>query len=339
MSVYHDWKRLLSCNGLIYIAEGTRKTGKSFPMRTRAILRHLRSGRAMFWARRTDTEIDQFVSSFPNGSWKKVCDFCGIDIKQLRVRNGMLQFQRFDGGEWTKVMRFGAVSRWNAFRDTDDIVEDLLYLDEAFATVSKTRSYPGNEVNDALDLFRTLRHEDDSKMRLLVAGNPDRACNLWLDYFGIKRPKIRDGIVSLTPTVNGGEYGKIWYEYIPPRGLDALDNILDGTEQGAFLRGQPKGTDPRLIAAIPPGARWYCNFDFGTFLSVWMSGDYMIFSRSYAAGNVFRNRPDGRPNTILFTAEHRKRLTRLRSAWVRGLVRFASDEAMEASADVIAKVI
>lgn len=339
MSVYHDWKRLLSCNGLIYIAEGTRQVGKSFPMRARAILRHIRTGEAVFWSRRTETEVDQFVSTFPGPKWERLCRYCGIELKQLRMKNGTLQFQREENGSWAKVMRFGSISRWNSFRDTDDPKETLLYLDEAFATVAKTRAYGGNEVNDALDLFRTLRHEDDSRMRMLVAGNPDRACNLWLDYFGIRRPKIRSGIVALTPTVNGGEFGKIWYEYIPPHGTDALDRLLTGTEQGAFLQGQAKGTDPRLIASIPPGSQWYCNFDFGGFLSVWRSGDYMIFSRSYAPGPVFRNRPDGGKDTLLFTADVRKRLVLLRNAWAQGRVRFASDEAMESAADVVAKII
>ena len=168
---------------------------------------------------------------------------------------------------------------------------------------------------------------------------PERATNVWLDYFGIKKPKIQNGIVALTPTVNGGRFGRIWYERIAPVQENALDNLLSGTAAGDFLAGRSKGTNPNLILAVPPGAKWYINLNFGRFLSVWVSGDYMIFSRSKVPGAVIRPAPDGGQDTIIWTPKLRERLGLLRNAWIRGRVRFSSEEAGEIAMEVIPKLI
>ena len=340
---FHTWSRLLSCHGLIYIGEGTRSTGKSFPARQVIIRRFMRRGEKAVWLRRTGVEIDDFISTFPNEKWAEVIRSTGYDISQFRMRTRkkrtFLQFRYSSKHDWADVMRFGALSDWKGFRDTDDPKEWLLYLDEAFATVEQTRLYNGNEVEDGLDIFRSLRHDATSKIRFLIAGNPERATNVWLDYFGIKKPKIQSGIVALTPTVNGGRFGRIWYERIAPVQENALDNLLCGTAAGDFLAGRGRGADPNLILAVPPGAKWYINLNFGRFLSVWVSGDYMIFSRSKVPGAVIRPAPDGGQDTIIWTPKMRERLGLLRNAWIRGRVRFSSEEAGEIAMEVIPKLI
>lgn len=342
---YHSWEGLLSRAGVIYIAEGDRDVGKSYPMLYRAMRRMVRNHRATVWLRRTDAEVKDWLASFGSAKWRKVAKQARIDPDKLRRQGALIMYNKGDDkrAEWVKLLRVGAVSQWAHFRDTDDPAEELIYLDEAFATVEAHRRYVGNEVEHALDILKSLRRGDSADIRLLLAGNAERAVNPWFDYFGVKRPDIESGFATITPTKGKDWRVPIPYErvrradYVPE--LDTFDKLMDGTQMGDFLAGDPKGASASMIAPISKRAKLYANVDFGRRLSFWLDGDLIIVSLRHATGNVVRITPNGDPHSLLLTPELRKRFTLLRRAWQSAKVRFDSHEAMEWGLPAVGKFV
>lgn len=339
--VYHSWTPLLSRPGIIYMAEGDRGVGKSYPMMVRAMRRMIRHHRATVWLRRTDVEAKDWLASFGSQKWRNIAMQARLDPDKLRRQGALILYNRGDDKRpsWEKLFRVGAVSAWSHFRDTDDPREELIFLDEAFATVEAHRRYQGNEVDHCLDILKSLRRGEGSDLRLLIAGNAERAANPWLDYFGIKHPRISSGIVGLSPTRHGA-LGSIWFERIPGETLDDLDVLLTGTAMGDFLRGKPKGLTAALIEPVPRGASCYVQTDFGRLLSFWLASDGCMYVSCRAGyGPVLRERPDGSPGTVVMTPDIRQRFGLLRAAWKRGSVRFDTPEAHDWGMVAISRLI
>lgn len=348
---YHSWVPLLSHNALISIAEVDRDVGKSYPMLFRAFCRIQRNRRSMVWLRRTEEEIKDWLSSVGSEKWRKILKQAGLDGDRLRRQGNKIMYDFGDGKthDWRKVIRAGAVSGWAQFRDTDDPSEDIIYLDEAFATAEKYRRYQGNEVHDCLDIFKTLRREG-SDIRLLIAGNAEKAVNPWFEYFGVERPKLtrkldfnsgalfESQFATLSPCRH--ESGKIAYERGWKIAEDDLMVALSGTSYGDFLHGDAKGVVKSLIRPLPRDARLYVSVDIGKRLSIWRcaSGDFIISTRR-APGTTIRKNPDGAQNTMLLCPELRRSLVSLRLAWQRGRVFFDSPEAAEWGLTVIPNLV
>ena len=339
---YHSWEGLLSRAGVIYIAEGDRGVGKSYPMLYRAMRRMIRNHRALVWLRRTDAEVKDWLSSFGSAKWRKIATQARLNPDSLRRQGNIILYNKGDDkrAEWVKLLRVGAVSQWAHFRDTDDPCEEMIYLDEAFATVEAHRRYIGNEVEHALDILKSLRRGDSGDMRLLLAGNAERAVNPWFDYFGVSRPDIEAGFATLMPSKGKDFKIPIPYERIRRAGeLDTFDKLVDGTAMGDFLAGGPKGGSASMLAKLTRRAQWHANVDFGRRLSLWIDGDLVVVSLRRASGNVVRVTPNGDPHTVLLTPALRKRFVLLRRAWQHGKVRFDSFEAMEWGLPAIGKLL
>lgn len=325
---FHSWRPLLSHDAIIYMAEGARGVGKSYPMLIRAMRRMMRHHRSIVWLRRTDVEVKDWLASFGSEKWCNMARQARLDPDKLRRQGATILYNRGDDKrpQWEKLLRAGAVSSWSHFRDTDDPREEMIYLDEAFATVEAHRRYQGNEVDHCLDILKSLRRGEGSDLRLLIAGNAERAANPWVDYFGLKRPAIHEGIVRLQPTTRGS-FGSIMYERIPRYHIDDLDALLTGTAMGDFLAGKPKGLSEGLLAPIPRKAACYARTDFGRLLSLWIEDGVVYVSTRKGYGPILRDRPDGRPETVVITPDVRRKFFALRAAWRRGNVRFDSPEA------------
>ena len=343
MKQYHSWKPLLDRGRVVNIAEGARDVGKSYPMLLRAMRRMVREHRSIVWLRRTDEEIADWLSSFGSAKWRKLATQARIDPDKLRRHGALILYNEGDEKhpDWVKLLRAGAVSGWKKFRDTDDPREELIYLDEAFTTVEDFRRYRGNEVEHTLDILKSLRRGDGSDMRLVVAGNAERAVNPWFDYFGIKEPPINAGCIDLAPSAHGGSLGLIGYERIVRvNERDALDSLLHGTALGDFLDGCPKGRTAALLMPMPKRATLYANVDFGTRLSLWLTSDgFLICSLRHAAGRVVRMMPNGDPNSVMLTPQIRKQFTTLRRAWSWGKVRFETQAAQEIGLHALSRLI
>lgn len=341
---FHSWIPLLSRPGIIYIAEGDRDVGKSYPMLLRAMKRMQRNHRSMVWLRRTEQETKDWLAEFGNGKWTKIAKQAGLEMGRMRRQGDKILYNFSedgkDSGSWVKLLRAGAVSGWASFRDTDDPNEEIIYLDEAFATVERYRMYRGDEVHDTLDILKSLRRQG-SDIRLLLAGNAEKAVNPWFEYFGMDAPKIEEGFAMLRPQKKGAGYGAIPYERIRRHSADDLAALLDGTGYGDFLAGAPKGQNKRLIRPIPKGATVYTSVDFGRRLSIWASRDglCMVVSLRNASGTVIRKTPNGDPNTLIYCSELRKAMTKLRMCWQAGRVYFDSPEALEWGVDLIPTLI
>lgn len=320
-------------------------------MIVRAFSRIQRNGRSMVWLRRTDEEVKGWLSSVGSAKWAKAVRQAGLNPEKVRRQGNkiMYDFGNDRSHDWRKVIRAGAVSGWAEFRDTDDPAEELIYLDEAFATVEKYRRYQGNEVHDCLDIFKTL-HREGSDIRLLIAGNAEKAVNPWFDYLGIDPPKLERKIpINSGPLyesqfrlLNPGksEFGAIAYERGWKVQEDDLMKALSGTAYGDFLHGEPKGQNKALLRSIPSGSLVYVSVDFGKPLSVWRtrSGDFVVSLRR-ASGSVIRKTPNGSPGVLLLCPELRRSLVSLRLAWARGRVYFDSPEAMEWGLQAIPQII
>lgn len=336
---YHRWEPLFSRKWEIGISETGRNIGKSYGMLWRALKRRKRHGEAMVWGRRTAEEKKSLLRAFGSGKWLELCKRAGVDFDRLRRVGDRIQF---NGGsakapEWLPLIRYVALGEWNDLRDTDDPQERLFYVDEAFSTPEKLRRYHGDEVQDCIDAWISLRREGD--MRLLLAGNFERAVNPYFDFFGVRRPEIKAGTVVLHParSVPGCESATLIYERDPRSFTGAEGQILAGTSYGAFLAGGIKGSGVEYRRP-PAGAWFYCRSELGTAVpvSIWFDrlGNYYISERQ-TSGACLRSMPDGRAETVVASPTVRKRLKSFRQAWEAGRVFWESRAAMERGAGFV----
>lgn len=340
-----NWTEILTYNELINICVADRDVGKSYGMLYRAITRCQKRGRAMVWLRRTDEECKSLLESFGNGKWLNILTARGLTPDNVTRQGHKILYRAGKGESWQPLIRYGSLSGWDDVRDTDDPREEVLFIDEAFATIEKHRRYNGDEVSNGLDIFKSLR-KGDSDIRLIVCGNRERQCNIWADYFGIYNPPTADGIYRV-PTAShraAGIGANRCITYTVCNKVDSehddMKTLLTGTKYGVFLAGGSKSEYGALIANVPPRAWFYAAADFGRRVTLWAAYDGFIYCSFRPGGTrVIRPTPDGRPDTVVMCPDIRKRLTLLRSAWNRGRVRFDSPKCAEIMMAVIPRLI
>ena len=340
-----NWTEILSYGELINICVADHDVGKSYGMIYRAITRGQKRGKAMVWLRRTDEECKSLLESFGNGKWLDILTARGLTPDNVTRQGHKILYRAGKGESWQPLIRYGSLSGWDDFRDTDDPREEVLFIDEAFATIEKHRRYNGDEVSNGLDIFKSLR-KGDSDIRLIVCGNRERQCNIWADYFGIYNPPTADGIYRV-PTAShraAGIGANRCITYTVCNKADDEHNdmktLLTGTKYGVFLAGGSKSEYGALIMNVPPRAWFYAAADFGRRVTLWAAYDGFIYCSFRPGGTrVIRPTPDGRPDTVVMCPDIRKRLTLLRSAWNRGRVRFDSPKCAEIMMAVIPRLI
>lgn len=340
-----NWTEILTYGELINICVADRDVGKSYGMLYRAITRCQKRGKAMVWLRRTDEECKSLLESFGNGKWLNILTARGLTPDNVTRQGHKILYRAGKGESWQPLIRYGSLSGWDDVRDTDDPREEVLFIDEAFATIEKHRRYNGDEVSNGLDIFKSLR-KGDSDIRLIVCGNRERQCNIWADYFGIYNPPTADGIYRV-PTAShraAGIGANRCITYTVCNKVDSehddMKTLLTGTKYGVFLAGGSKSEYGALIANVPPRAWFYAAADFGRRVTLWAAYDGFIYCSFRPGGTrVIRPAPDGRPDTVVMCPDIRKRLTLLRSAWNRGRVRFDSPKCAEIMMAVIPRLI
>lgn len=342
---YHSMRPLLSRGALISMCQATRGTGKSFPMLLRTMCRAERCHRSVLWLRRTGEEAETWLDTFGSAKWLKVAKLAGIDFDRFKKRKNFILYNDgpFLRPRWERMMRVHALVDWNDLRDTDDPREELIILDEAFATVEKRNRYTGDEVHDFLDIFASMYREGENDIRALIMGNEEMASNPYFDYLHMKRPNLIEGITMLTP-MNGKEfparYGGIAYERALNHNKDSeLTQLLAGTDYGGFLKGDAKGIDRGMIEPLPRNRRFYCGADFGRRVTFWTAEGRIWGSMNRAEGPTVRAGVDGRPDTVPLSREAKKRLSFLRLCFLNNQVRFDCPEAYQIGMDAIGRML
>jgi len=337
---------LLSRGALFSICQTVRGCGKSFPMLLRTMARVNRAHRSVVWLRRTEDEIAAWLDTFGNDKWLRCAKLAGVDFDRFKRRKNIIYYNdgRFLAPDWVRAIRGGALVQWNDFRDTDDPREELLLLDEAFCTVEKRNRYAGNEVHDLLDIFTSLYREGENDIRCLLMGNEEMAQNPYFDYLGMKPPHIEEGIVWLAPAHTKEfpeRYGSVAYERaLNHNAPSTLAQTLAGTQYGGFLRGDSKGIDRGLLAALPRRRGFYVGIDFGKRVTLWRGADGLMYvSLNAAAGPTLRRTLDGSPDTVPITPDTKKKLVALRRAFRTNAIRFDSPEAYQLGLDAITRVL
>lgn len=330
---YHSWKPLLDMHTTLSICDSDRDIGKSFPMMMRAIKRAWKRGASMLWLRRTEKEYMNLLRTFPGAKWNKVCKLVGVPVDALSRKGDYITVKR-PNGETVNAIHYGALSEYMALRDTDEPNLELIYIDEAFASVERLRAYRGNEVANAMDILKTMRR-DNRDVRMIIAGNREAIATPWYDYFGVKRPEIEAGRVYLTTP--SGE--RIAFERARKGNPDPkFMSLVAGTGYGAFMKGDDKGYNSALIEVLIPKAVHYCNVDFGKRLSIWRQNGHFVFSTAFHKEPPVRDKPSADGGLIL-TPQLKKRFVLLREAYRRDGVRFASKESYIAGLQALQKLI
>lgn len=303
-------------------------------MMLRAIKRGWKRGKCMLWLRRTEKEYEKLIGTFGNEKWKKVCRQVHVPMDALTLKGSTVWMTR-KNGEKLPVIMYGALSEYMALRDTDDPRVELIYLDEAFATVERTRAYRGNEVANAMDILKSMRR-DNLPVRMVIAGNREAVCAPWYDYFGVKRPSIDEGFCYLT--TKDGE--RVAFERIRKKDPDkSFMNLVSGTGYGAFMKGEAKGVNPELLMPVRAGAVFYCNVDFGQKLSIWRKDGYFIFANIEYKSHVVTDRLDYAGRAVMFTPDIKKHFVLLRKAFKCGMVRFANRESYAGGIEALRKLV
>ena len=344
--IYHDMRPLLSRGSLISICHATRGTGKSFPMLVRTMCRAERCHRSVLWLRRTGEEKETWLDTFGTAKWQKAAKVAGIDFDRFKKKKNVIYYNDgpFLRPRWERMIRVSALVDWNDLRDTDDPREELIVLDEAFATMEKKNRYNGNEVHDFLDIFASMYREGENDIRALIMGNEEMALNPYFDYLNMARPEnLIEGIVMLNPRDGKrfpARYGAIAYERALNHNKDsALTEILSGTDYGGYLKGDAKGIDRGLVQPMPKKRNFYAAADFGRRVTFWRADGMIWVSMNRAEGPTVRATVDGRPDTIPLSPDVKKKLHALRECVRCNLLRFETPEAYQIGMDAIGRML
>lgn len=342
-----NWTELLTWGSLITESIADRDVGKSYGMLKRCMVRARKHGEAMVWLRRTDDEAKALCQSWGNSKVKAIAESAHLSLDNFQKRGERILFRLNKDESWRPMIRYGGLSSASAFRDTDDPAEKILFLDEAFATPAKHNRYVGNEVEDCLDIFKSLR-KGDCDIRLVLCGNRERHINLWHEYFGIEKEIIEEGTyrIQTSPKKRDRIPADVGNSIVVDVRAnhnathEDLKELFKGTVYGDFLGGSAKGHYKQLVMPIPPTSWHYCSFDFGHYGSIWNAPDrFMIASLRRAGNKTIRLAPDGRRDTVVLNPVLKRRLVYLRSAWNSGKLRFDSAAAAEILLPSIAKLI
>lgn len=267
---YFNAAKICSFNAPFNFINGARNRGKTWAFKIRAVRRFWRTGEKTVWVRRFDDEAKSTAANFfPKKIRKKI----GLTEENFKWdgRKGYLKNRR---GKWIAFIEVMSLAAYRSKRSCDDEKITTIVFDEYTTTPEKYALYRGNEVDDFIDLFITLKREH--KLFCYFLGNAEAIINPYFGYFGIKYPTaVKEGYFRF----KGGSV----IVCLCMNTLDELEELekaqtyegrvyaaLKGTKYFNYLyHGATKGLDVKPVKR-PLNARKVYQFDFETKVSVYI---------------------------------------------------------------------
>lgn len=334
--MYYNALKLMSYNAIFNFVDGARNIGKSTGFKIRSIRRAYKKGKATYWLRRYDDEVKQTCDKFLNAKLLKLLNMTVYHKKDnpdgTIKREGRKIYVKNRAGKWVIAVQFICLSDAAKYRSADDDAFDSLVFDEYTTTAARYAYYRGDEVQDFIDLYISLKREN--KLICYFLGNKETTLNPYKRFFnmhplpltwqGIKRYRRGSIIVQ---QVNDVLNADIAYN-------EKLREALTGTRYLSYLlEGSTKNARQATYTEINyTTARLYGQFNKGgQAVSIYIqNGKMIVTDKINTAYNVFTDL-----NEQIYTKQkslvnkHRAELYALENAVIDNRIAYTSASAYE----------
>lgn len=313
--------KAITCNGIITYVLSNRNLGKTWLFKKRAFKRALKHSKKTIWLRPFAKDAKENAKVLFDTEDLKT--FCGIsEYNKENNPNGNFKqvgktcFYRYKPGrKWHWFLKVFSLTDASAIRGIDDKDIDTIIVDEASIQDEKARYYPGNYVDDLIDIFISLKREH--QVRIFLLGNKESVNNQILAYFGVPKPnsvfegirKYRNGTFILQQINNLPDETNPFEKRVK--------DLLIGTQYGNFLyESKYKNQSAFKTRKTPANSTIYAQLVYNNQpikISV-LNGFYYVNNRILKNGKerIYTNAPSTLPN--YYTLTKRQRI------WFDGLV-------------------
>ena len=314
---YINYLPLYGRGALINVVEAPRGVGKTYTAKMWGTRRFMKCGKKFIWVRRTEEETRTSKGAFFK---PKMLRALGLKSDDVKIKGQYAYMKR--GKRWVDFCEFCSLSNAATQRSVDNEDYDLMFLDEAFATLERVNRYHGDEVRDFIDLY--ISKKRDHKLIAFLLGNKETYDNPYYQYFNIPAPPVGFEGVRM---FNGGTIA-VWTVtgYVTDEEHDKVARLLSNTDYGRYMfDGAAKTARNHVYGNPPRGATHYASFDFGRTFTVWKHNGKMYVTPKLDASRVvfvgsgqrgYYNR------ALLTTTRERWRFSALELAYKRGKVIF-----------------
>lgn len=231
-------------------------------MQKRAFVRGLKHGKRTLWVRRFRDEKKQAIDKLYKSP--DLLTFIGAELYDSESKTGNLKqsgrkFYCKRGKKWHCFLEVIALCDSRSMRSADDVNIDTIAFDEFTTTPEKYKLYRGDEVQDFIDLFISIKREHEVKV--FFFGNKESVNNPYFNYFGIKPlPQEYQGIRTFRKgsiaiqQINNKQRNTTGYE-------NKVNSLLNGTKYQAYLNNAYKNATDVPIHKLPAYATLYLQVD------------------------------------------------------------------------------
>lgn len=270
---YINWSGLLSYGAPFNFLDATRDRGKTWGILTSAYKRAKRKHKGTILVRRTHEATKASKRGAIKNKW---CKHVGVSRDDVRIRGDYAEYKD-KNGKWHPYIWFVTLSDHSNLRSGDDDYFDRMILDEGKVSARMRAMYHGDEVNDLMDLYHSLRREEN--MQVLILGNRESVSSPYMRFFGIEPlpmdfngvKRFRNGTVICAQSTRAPDV---------VNDFDAkVRTALEGTKYGDFAyKGIARDFDTVHVRKRPKTAKFYASFDFGIPLTAWSYKDAIYFT-------------------------------------------------------------
>ena len=279
--LYFSLLAILSLNAIFNFINTNRNFGKTWAIQIRTWRRAYKRGKKAILIRRFKKEVKEQVRKLYSSPdlCAKLKGFIPYDAKTGKgnfKRNGNIFYIK-RGGRWEWFLQVVALSDSNAMRSADDVNIDTIYFDEYTTTPRRYSAYRGNEVEDFIDIFYSIKREH--KVRCFFFGNRESVTNPYFKYFGIRSmPSTYEGIRRY-------KNGTIAVQYINNKQKEKSDfdrqlkDLFAGTKYGDYIyKSEYKTQTAYKRAKTPKNAAEYISiyWDGTPFTISFYDGHYYV---------------------------------------------------------------
>lgn len=334
MSIHYDGFPMFTRNAIFNFINSNRTLGKTWLFKKRAFRRALKRGKKTLWVRRFKNEAKEAAAKFFTST--DLQKFCGIEMYDAETKHGNCKqvgdtFYIKRGKKWDWFLQIVALSSAKKIRGVDDVALDTIVFDEYRTTPEKYRQYRGNEVNDFIDIFFSVKREH--MVRCFFLGNKESTIDPYFTYFGI--PAFPDSFEGLRTFRDGAicvqfinnKQNEVNAEY-----SNKLKNLFTGTTYGRYIYENATKTSASIRIRKPP-------INSINYIQLYMRGQYArilikdgcfyIAKGCDKSQLIYCDCPSNLPRHNMLTRRLKRFFTALENALIDGHVYYESQEAYE----------
>lgn len=276
MSIYVDFNKLMSYNGLINVVLGDRGCGKSFGSKKMVLNNYLKTGEQFLYLRRYKTELDSALVTF----WDDLQANGYFKDHELKVKKSKMLTTFMCDGE---ICGYAApLSTSNILKSTAfPLVKTIIYDEFILDAEAGTYRYLRNEPQLLLDTIETVFRLREG--RVLMLGNFINffGCPL-ISYFDLDLPynsefrTFKDGAIVVY-CIKNPEYQKV-------KSNTRFGRLIEGTVYGDYAIGNKSlRENSAFIKKRPANCKFYTHLVLnGNDYGVWKGMDgYLYISEKF----------------------------------------------------------